>query len=33
MAGENIMFLANDDKSYTMDDLYMNNRFLGYTDS
>ena len=33
MARENIMFLENDDKSYTMDDLYINNRFLGYKDS
>ena len=33
MARENIMFPENDDKSYTMDDLYINNTFLGYKDS
>ena len=33
MARENMMFLENDDKSYTMDDLYISNRFLGYKDS
>ena len=27
------MFLENDDKSYTMVDLYLNDRFLGYKDS
>ena len=30
---ENIMFFENDDKSYTMVDLYTNDRFLGYKDS
>ena len=30
MAEENIMFFENDDKSYTMVDLYLNDRFLGY---
>ena len=29
----NNMFFENDDKSYTMVDLYLNNRFLGYKDS
>ena len=29
----NIMFFENDDKSYTMVDLYLNDRFLGYKDS
>ena len=29
MAGENIIFLKNDDESYTMVDLYLNDRFLG----
>ena len=33
MDKENIMFFENDDKSYTMDDLYLNDRFLGYKDS
>ena len=33
MAEENIMFFENDDKSYTMVDLYLNDRFLGYKDS
>ena len=33
MDQENIMFFENDDKSYTMVDLYLNNRFLGYKDS
>ena len=33
MAKENIMFFENDDKSYTMVDLYLNDRFLGYKDS
>ena len=27
------MFLENDDKSYTMVDLYLNDRFLGYRNS
>ena len=27
------MFFENDDKSYTMVDLYLNDRFLGYKDS
>ena len=27
------MFFENDDESYTMVDLYLNNRFLGYKDS
>ena len=27
------MFFQNDDKSYTVIDLYPNNRFLGYKDS
>ena len=29
MVQENIMYFENDDKSYTMVDLYLNNRFLG----
>ena len=29
----NIMFFENDDKSYTMVDLYLNDRFLGQKDS
>ena len=29
----NITSFENDDKSYTMVDLYLNNRFLGYKDS
>ena len=34
MAEENIMFFENDDKSYTMVDLYINNnRYLEYIDS
>ena len=33
MAEENIMFFENDYKSYTMVDLYLNDRFLGYKDS
>ena len=33
MDKENIMLFENDDKSYTMDDLYLNDRFLGYKDS
>ena len=34
MAGENIMFFENDDKSYTVVDQYINsNRYLKYIDS
>ena len=33
MDQENIMLLKNDDKSYTMVDLYLNNRFFGYKGS
>ena len=33
MAEENIMFFENDDKSYTMVDQYINNRYLKYIDS
>ena len=33
MDQENIMFFENDDKSYTMVDLYLYDRFLGYKDS
>ena len=33
MDQENIMSFENNDKSYTMVDLYLNNRFLGYKDS
>ena len=33
MDQENIMFFKNQDKSYTMVDLYLNNRFFGYKDS
>ena len=33
MARENIMLFENDDKSYTMVDLYINNRYLEYVDS
>ena len=34
MAGENIIFFENDDESYTMVDLYLdNNRFFGHKDS
>ena len=33
MDQENIMFFENDDKSYTMVDLYLNNRYLGYKGS
>ena len=29
----NFLFFDNDDKSYTMVDLYLNDRFLGYKDS
>ena len=32
MDQENIMVFENDDKSYTMVDLYLNDRFLGYKD-
>ena len=30
---KNIMFFKNDEKSYTIIDLYLNSRFLGYKDS
>ena len=30
MDPENIMFFKNQDESYTMVDLYLNSRFLGY---
>ena len=33
MDQENIMFFENDDKSYTMIYLYLNNTLLGYKDS
>ena len=33
MGQENIMFFENDDKSYTMVDQYINNRYLKYIDS
>ena len=33
MDQENIMLFENDDKSYTMIDLYLNDRFLVYKDS
>ena len=33
MAEENIMFFANNDKSYTMVNQYINNRYLKYLDS
>ena len=33
MGQKNIMFFKKDDESYTMVDLYLNNRFLGYKDS
>ena len=33
MARENIMLFENDDKSYAMVDLYINNRYLEYIDS
>ena len=29
----NIMFMGNQDNSYTMVDLYQNNKFWGYKDS
>ena len=32
MDQENIMFFGNDDKSYIMVDLYLNDTFLGYKD-
>ena len=33
MDQNNITSFENDDKSYTVIDLYLNNRFLGYKDS
>ena len=33
MDQKNIVFFENGDKSYTMVDLYLNNKFLGYKDS
>ena len=33
MDQENIIFFKNQDESYTMVDLYLNNRFFGYKDS
>ena len=33
MGQNNSMFFENNDKSYTVVDLYLNNRFLGYKDS
>ena len=33
MNQENIMLFENDDKSYTMVDLYVNDRFWGYKNS
>ena len=33
MDQNNITSFENDDKSYTIIDLYLNNRFLGYKDS
>ena len=33
MDENNITSFENDDKSYTIIDLYLNNRFLGYKDS
>ena len=33
MNPKNIMFFENDNKSYTIIDLYLNNRFLRYKDS
>ena len=33
MDQENNMFFKNQDKSYAMVDLYLNNRFFGYKDS
>ena len=32
MEQENIMFIGNQDNSYTMIDLYQNNEFFGYKD-
>ena len=33
MVQKNIIFFESDDKSYTIIDLYLNSRFLGYKDS
>ena len=33
MDQENIMFFKNQDESYTMVDIYLNNRFFRYKDS
>ena len=33
MDQENIMFFKNQNESYTMIDLYLNNRFFGHKDS
>ena len=33
MGQKSIMFFKNNDKSYTIVDQYLNNRFLGYKDS
>ena len=33
MDQKNIMLFENNDKSYTIIDLYLNDRFLGYIDS
>ena len=33
MDQKNIMLFKNDEKSYTIIDLYLNSRFLGYKDS
>ena len=33
MEQKNIIFFENDDKLYTIIDLYLNNRFLGYNNS
>ena len=33
MDQENTMFFKNQDKSYTVVDLYLNSRFFGYKDS
>ena len=32
MVQENIMLFKNEDESYTIVDLYLNNRFFGYKD-
>ena len=32
MDQENVMLLKNEDESYTIVDLYLNNRFFGYKD-